>query len=66
MNFSMFWPRLNKKDSSKWDSVDSEYLSFDLFYQLSYMSSIAAAGISRSQIFEFASQLSCSSSRYFK
>ncbi len=66
MNFSTFWARLNKRDSSKKDSVDSEYLSFDLFYQLSYMSSIAAAGISRSQIFEFASQLPCSSSRYFK
>lgn len=66
MNFSTFWPRLNKKGSSKKDSVDSEYLSFDLFYQLAYMSSIAAAGISRSQIFEFASQLPCSSSRYFK
>jgi len=67
MNFSKFWQRLNKKDSSnKKDSVDSEYLSFDLFYQLSYMSAIAAAGISRSQIFEFASQLPCSSSRYFK
>ena len=66
MNFSTFWPRLNKKGSSKKDSVDSEYLSFDLFYQLTYMSSIAAAGISRSQIFEFASQLPCSSSRYFK
>ena len=66
MNFSTFWPRLNKKDSSKKDSVDSEHLSFDLFYQLSYMSSIAAAGISRSQIFEFASQLPCSSARYFK
>jgi len=66
MNFSTFWQRLNKKGSSKKGSVDSEYLSFDLFYQLSYMSSIAAAGISRSQIFEFASQLPCSSSRYFK
>jgi len=66
MNFSTFWPRLNKKGSSKKDSVDSECLSFDLFYQLAYMSSIAAAGISRSQIFEFASQLPCSSSRYFK
>ena len=66
MNFSTFWPRLNKKGSSKKGSVDSEYLSFDLFYQLAYMSSIAAAGISRSQIFEFASQLPCSSSRYFK
>ena len=65
MNFSMFWPKLKRKESSSKDSSDSEYLSFDLFYQLSYMSSIAAAGISRSQIFEFASKLPCSSSRYF-
>jgi flagellar protein FlaJ len=66
MNFSKFWPKRNKKSSSD-DKVptDIDYLSYDLFYQLSYMSSIAAAGIPRSQIFEFASQLQCSSSRYF-
>jgi len=66
MNFSRFWPGRNKKDSSNnKSSGNSDYLSYDLFYQLAYMSSIAAAGISRSQIFEFASQLPCSSSRYF-
>lgn len=66
MNFSGFWPKRNKKSSSdnKYPT-DTDYLSYDLFYQLSYMSSIAAAGIPRSQIFEFASQLPCSSSRYF-
>ncbi len=61
MDFSRFWPRRNTKDS-----FDSEYISYDLFYQLAYMSSIAAAGLPRSQIFAFASQLSCSSSSYFK
>ena len=66
MNFSKFWPRRRNKEFSKKDSIDSEYLSFDLFYQLSYMSSIAAAGISRSQIFEFASKLPCVSSSYFE
>ena len=66
MNFSRFWPGRNKKNSSnKRSSGNSDYLSYDLFYQLAYMSSIAAAGIPRSQIFEFASQLPCSSSRYF-
>jgi len=65
MSFLGFLPGLNRKGSSKKNSFDSEYLSFDLFYQLAYMSSIAAAGIPRSQIFGFASELSCSSSRYF-
>jgi flagellar protein FlaJ len=66
MNFSRFWPGRNKKNSSNnKSSGSSDYLSYDLFYQLAYMSSIAAAGIPRSQIFEFASQLPCSSSRYF-
>jgi len=46
-------------------SFDKDFLGYDLFYQLSYMSSIAAAGLPRSQIFEFASQLPCISSRYF-
>ncbi|UCG82868.1 MAG: archaellar assembly protein FlaJ [Dehalococcoidia bacterium] len=66
MNFSTFWLQRRSRESTKKDSIDSEYLSFDLFYQLSYMSSIAAAGISRSQIFEFASKLPCSSSSYFR
>jgi flagellar protein FlaJ len=65
MNFLKFWPKRRNREFSKEGPVNSEYLSFDLFYQLSYMSSIAAAGISRSQIFEFASKLPCSSSRYF-
>ncbi len=61
MNFSMFWPKRKEKDS-----FDKEFISFDLFYQLAYMSSIAAAGIPRSQIFAFASQLPCTSAHYFK
>ena len=64
MNFSRFWPKRSKKESSNW-STDSDYISYDLFYQLAYMSSVAAAGIPRSQIFEFAALLPCSSSRYF-
>jgi len=66
MNFSKFWlGRRKKESSSNRSSSSSDYLSYDLFYQLAYMSSIAAAGIPRSQIFEFASQLPCSSSSYF-
>lgn len=75
MNFSKFSEWLagkgssNKSESkankSKNGSKDAEYLTYDLFYQLAYMSTIAAAGIPRSQIFAFASQLSCTSARYF-
>ena len=41
-------------------------LSFDLFYQLSYMSTIAASGVPRDQIFERSAELQCSSAEYFK
>jgi flagellar protein FlaJ len=44
----------------------SEFLSFDMLYQISYMSATAAAGISRPKIFEFACQLPCYTSRYFR
>ena len=45
---------------------NSKYIDFDLLYQLSYMSVIAAAGVPRSQIFERSSQLSNASSKYFR
>ncbi len=41
-------------------------LSFDMFYQLAYMSTIAASGVPRDQIFERSSQLQCSSAEYLK
>lgn len=41
-------------------------MSFDMFYQLSYMSTIAAAGVPRDQIFQHAAELKCSSAEYFK
>ena len=41
-------------------------LNFDMFYQLSYMSTIAASGVPRDQIFERAAGLQCSSAEYFK
>ena len=59
MNFFKFWPRHKSRSSFKETS-----LSFDLLYQLSYMSAISAAGLPRSQIFELGSQLPCSSSQY--
>lgn len=42
------------------------FLSFDLLYQLSYMSVIAGSGVPRHQIFERASQTPCVSSEYFR
>jgi archaeal flagellar protein FlaJ len=41
-------------------------LNFDLFYQLSYMSTIAASGVPRDQIFERSAELKCTSAEYFK
>src|SRR4030042_3420185 len=47
----------------KWNN---SALSFDLFYQLSYMSAIAASGVPRDQIFERSAELQCASAEYFK
>src|SRR4030065_2840111 len=41
-------------------------MSFDLFYHLSYMSTIAAAGVPRDQIFGRSAELQCASAEYFK
>jgi flagellar protein FlaJ len=59
MNFSRFWPQRRSSGSS-----DDRSLSFDLLYQLSYMSAISAAGLPRSQIFELGSKLPCGTSHY--
>jgi flagellar protein FlaJ len=40
-------------------------MSFDMLYQLSYMSTIAASGVPRDQIFQRAAKLQCSSAEYF-
>jgi flagellar protein FlaJ len=61
MNFSKLWQQRDGKAFS-----EDDLLGFDLLYQLSYMSAISAAGISRSLIFEYASRLDISSSRYFR
>ncbi len=47
-------------------SYFEEITSFDLFYQLTYMSATAAAGISRAKTFELARSLPCPPSQYFK
>jgi flagellar protein FlaJ len=40
-------------------------VGFDMLYQLSYMSTIAASGVPRDQIFQRAAKLQCSSAEYF-
>ncbi|MFC1869709.1 hypothetical protein ACFLYE_00385 [Chloroflexota bacterium] len=47
-------------------AVNTSALHFDLLYQLSYMSVIAAAGVPRAQIFERSAQISCASAEYFR
>lgn len=70
MNFWKFWPRQKKKESSdrpvKTPAPDADLLDFDLLYQLAYMSSIAASGISRSKIFENAAALQSVTAPYFR
>jgi flagellar protein FlaJ len=59
--------KLLKQDGqSKSKNGSNSTLSFDMFYQLSYMSTIAAAGVPRDQIFERSAELQCSSAEYFK
>ncbi len=41
-------------------------LNFDMLYQLSYMSVIAAAGVPRALIFGCAARIPCSISEYFR
>ena len=50
-----------KKDSGNRDQLSSNVLSFDLLYQLSYMSVIASAGVPRNQIFEHSARIPCAS-----
>jgi flagellar protein FlaJ len=58
--FPFFW---KDEHGHKWSK---SAMSYDLFYQLSYMSTIAAAGVPRDQIFQRSSELQCSSAEYFK
>jgi len=45
--------------------VNASALSFDLLYQLSYMSVIAAAGVPRDQIFAHSAKIPCACAEYF-
>jgi flagellar protein FlaJ len=54
-----------KKDA-KGKRLGKGTMSFDMLYQISYMSTIAAAGVPRDQIFERSAGLQCSSAEYFK
>ncbi len=63
MSFSTSWRALTTRAFSE---KGSEFLSYDMLYQLSYMSAVAAAGISRTRIIEFACDLPCYTSKYFK
>ncbi len=52
-------------DTGKGKNKTNRMMSFDMFYQLSYMSAIAAAGVPRDQIFERSAGLQCTSAEYF-
>jgi flagellar protein FlaJ len=54
------------RKTGKGKKFGKDMMSFDLFYQLSYMSTIAAAGVPRDQVFERSAELQCSSAEYFK
>jgi len=61
-----FSRRQKEKKPRSGKARDNGALTFDLLYQLSYMSVIAAAGVPRNQIFERSSQLPTRCSQYFK
>jgi archaellum biogenesis protein FlaJ (TadC family) len=61
-----FFPKRTGKDSSDGAKSENEDISdFDLFYQLTYLSATAAAGISRYRLFQLACTLPSDSAKYF-
>lgn len=58
--------RARPKDKAKKVKPSQRNLQFDLFAQMTYMSSIATAGVSRSELFAYAAEMPYSSSKYFK
>ncbi|MBI5567811.1 MAG: hypothetical protein HY870_23125, partial [Chloroflexi bacterium] len=54
------WRKRNVKDYFE------EISTFDLYYQLTYMSATSAAGVSRSRVFQLARELPCPTARFFK
>ena len=57
--------KIGKKKPGGNNGDIKRFLSFDLYYQLSYMAVIAAGGVPRSHIFERAAKLPCSCADYF-
>lgn len=55
----------SSRERSKKGYSKGEILGFDLLYQLTHLSALAAAGIPRNQMFRRASELPCSTSGYF-
>ncbi|MDP2931355.1 MAG: hypothetical protein Q8O05_02510 [Chloroflexota bacterium] len=58
--------KLRKREKADKALSSSGALSFDLLYQLSFMSVIAAAGVPRSQIFSASAQTPCATAEYFR
>ena len=71
MSYFRFWQRRKEKASSKGtvssrrSSINPDLLGVDLFAQLTYMAAISEAGVGRSQLFEYASRLPYTCSKYF-
>ena len=61
MNFLKFSQRPKEQESS-----DGEVPAVDILYLVTYMSAVAAAGVSRGKLLELASDLPCRSARYLK
>ena len=64
INSLKFWQKRKNKDSFKAVSL-KVVTGFDLYYQLTYMCAVAAAGISRDRIFQLATDLGRAPSAYF-
>ncbi len=55
-----------KTKKATFEFKDKSAFSYDMLYQLSCMSVIAAAGVPRKLIFEYSSKLPCSAAEYFR
>jgi flagellar protein FlaJ len=64
--FNVIKQKVLRQSGSGKKKGGNNLMSFDMFYQLSYMSTIAAAGVPRDQIFERSAELQCTSAEYFK
>ena len=55
-----------KADKEKIPASPEKNLIFDMFAQMTYMSSISTAGIARSELFEYTANIPYASSKYFR